>query len=361
MVQRHLQGGPGAAVLPPRHMRPYTGFGLANQSPCCNAASPSRAVPVRGSQASATAVEARWAAGSLGQPLRGAGDAWSPPHRTVASHPPAADVAGQQAQGPNSGFATWHKGIHSRAAGRVEGQARHEATVRAEQPRHAELQESMAEEVLLEGQVAQKRSLALLQASHIAALERQVQDLLQRQGGLRDGSAGHGGNTAATGLSGPMACESRLSESGVSSPVQHPASAIIAGGGARRSGCIGATTGSACAKAAAGEAVDAEVARGGMVSEQDEQQFSVDLGASAEAESDAEDGASSGSGKALSLEEATAQLGRWKELWRQVQCLEWELSSRSAEVETLAAQLSMYQPYHAIHPHHITHTTCAAR
>lgn len=139
----------------------------------------------------------------------------------------------------------------------------------------AELQESLAEEAALEAAVARKRSLAVLQASRIQALQRSTAELLQRRNGLE--------------LEDPLLEED---QSGFGDRTPTPP-------------------------------------RGDF-----------EEGSQAEEEACMEEGEEEDGDGALSLEAATAQLGRLRELRKQVACLEEELHLRTGEVERLSAQIS---------------------
>jgi len=144
----------------------------------------------------------------------------------------------------------------------------------------AELRESLAEEAALEAAVARKRSLAVLQASRIAALQRSTAELLRR----RDLDAE------------PEAeAPEELSDSCDRTPTPPR-----------------------------GDADEEESAEEGDW---------ADRGAGEDGWDDCD-----GSG-ALSLEAATAQLGCLQELRRQVACLEEDLQARTAEVERLSAEI----------------------
>jgi len=151
----------------------------------------------------------------------------------------------------------------------------------ADESLNAELWESLAEEAALEAAVARKRSLAVLQASRIAALRRSTAELLRR----RD-------------LDAEAEAEAEQSDSCDRTPTPPR-----------------------------GEAEEEEEEEG---SGEDDNVW-LDQGAD-----DDDDGDPSG---ALSLEAATAQLGRLRELRTQVAHLEEELHARTAEVERMSAEI----------------------
>lgn len=170
----------------------------------------------------------------------------------------------------------------------------------------SELQASLEEEAALEGAVARKRSLAVLQASRIAALERCTADLLRR----RDAAIAVAVSSVAEGAYGITSDRPRHLEPGQSN-LESARSAE---------------------SPLAPSAVVANAA-GARIKRLREE------GLAQGAEMEDEPDSPNGEYDVQSLEAATEQLGRLRELQQQVACLEDELENRTSEVERLTAQI----------------------
>lgn len=185
-----------------------------------------------------------------------------------------------------SNFVNYFASPATSGAAVVEAEALHERVERLRQ----ELRESLAEEAELEAAVSRKRSLVVLNASRIMALERITAERLRRSDGVQllddePGPALHPGRPPpGEGL--PDSPESNLQSAG--------ALAGLFGRGAGRDG------------------------RDGRGDEEDDDEESRDEG---------------------SLEAATAQLQCLTQLRQQVACMEDELSAQDKQVAALEAQV----------------------
>jgi len=222
-----------------------------------------------------------------------------------------------------------------------------------------ELQDSLAEEAALELQIAQKRSLALLQASRIAALENQAQGLDCKQLisapsqsqfmiGSRDASVGAAAAVKSATIMGSSrdGGEACPGQPALLSSVGPALSGNFAQSASLPDSLVAASTPPQSGVVALGAKVEAQprklhLSAEAVGEEENLDSLSREYGPiSPQAARQVEDDSSDcSSGEALSLEDAMAQLSHWKDLDRQVRCLEIELSSRGVEVADLSAEI----------------------